>query len=98
MLLRPISQLGAAHKLEEWAVKRMKIAYGNTQVAEIDLPSELANKASWVFSCVRTRTIVQRCYKCLDFKHLALYCKGPTNPNAAINVARRVTSLRIARV
>ncbi|KAI8117567.1 Gag polyprotein [Lucilia cuprina] len=73
-----------APALEESVVKHIRKAYGGTQIAKISLPDEVAQKAlklgklkiGWSVCRVRQPIVLKRCFKCLEFGHIANSCKS----------------------
>lgn len=66
-------------------VKNLRKAYGCTQTAVIAMPADAARKAialnkiriGWVVCRIREKQRRQRCFRCLEFGHLARVCTGP---------------------
>lgn len=64
------------------AIKSLRNAYGGTQTAIIGLSAGLANRfveigkirIGWVYCRIRKKLVPRRCYKCLDFGHIAAKC------------------------
>lgn len=63
---------------------RLRKAYGETQIATINLPGEEANKMikagkikiGWTVCRIRERTVLKKCFKCLEFGHIATQCRN----------------------
>lgn len=63
---------------------RLRKAYGETQIATINLPGEDANKMmkagkikiGWTVCRIRERTVLKKRFKCLEFGHIASQCKN----------------------
>lgn len=76
------TQLGF-EELPDKAVSLRK-AYGETQIAAIVLPGELARKLleagkmkiGWTICRIRERTELKKCFRCLEFGHIAMQCKS----------------------
>lgn len=70
--------------LDRSAVKNIRKAYGGTQTARISLPDAAAQKAlqigklkiGWSICRVREPVILKRCFRCLEFGHIAGACKS----------------------
>lgn len=70
--------------LQPSVVKSLRKAYGGTQTATIGLSAGLANKLirlakvriGWVQCRIREKLAPRRCYKCLDFGHVAIGCRS----------------------
>lgn len=70
--------------LEEEQIKSIRKAYGGTQTAKISLPLPLAKKAlslgkiriGWSICRLREVVSLKKCYKCLEFGHIATGCKN----------------------
>ena len=68
--------------VQEATVVSIRKAYGGTQTALISLPAEEAKKLvtagkvkiGWVVCRMRLQTPLTRCFKCLEFGHLAKKC------------------------
>ena len=56
--------------------QRMAIVTVETSAAN-RLMATARIKVGWVNCRIRRRTTITRCFKCLDFDHLSLDCKGP---------------------
>lgn len=62
----------------------LRKAYGGTQTATMNLPAENASKLldakrikiGWVICRIRERILLKKCFKCLEFGHLAKQCKN----------------------
>ena len=62
----------------------LRETFGHTQTATISLPVESAKKLldvgrikiGWVVCRIRERTKITKCFKCLEFGHLAKQCKS----------------------
>ncbi|KAM8702463.1 hypothetical protein ACLKA7_001794 [Drosophila subpalustris] len=62
----------------------LRKGYGGTQTASIRLPAESARKAlsagllkvGWVRCRLRERVNITKCYRCLEFGHLAKHCRS----------------------
>jgi len=73
-------QLGVS--LESCDIKSLRPAFGGTQRAIISLPASLATKVlkvgkvkiAWSVCRIRERNLPARCYKCLEFGHIAANC------------------------
>lgn len=65
-------------------LKALRPAYGSTQTATISLNAHLANKLldagkikiGWVVCRIRQKITPKKCFKCLDFGHIAVNCKS----------------------
>ncbi|KAI8116712.1 putative 50 kDa protein in type I retrotransposable element R1DM [Lucilia cuprina] len=76
-----------APALEESVIKNIRKAYGGTQTAKISLPDALAQKAlemgklkiGWSVCRVREPIVLQRCFRCLEFGHIASRCKNSSD-------------------
>lgn len=63
---------------------RLRKAYGGTQIATIKLPGEEASKMikagkiriGWTICRIRERTELKKCFKCLEFGHIATQCRN----------------------
>lgn len=70
--------------LQPSAIKSLRRAYGGTQTATIGLSAILASRLveaakiriGWVVCRIREKLSLRRCYKCLDYGHIAAKCKG----------------------
>lgn len=66
------------------SLKSLRPAYGSTQIATICLSAHLANnlldagkiKIGWVVCRIRQKITPKKCFKCLDFGHIAAHCKS----------------------
>lgn len=66
------------------AIKSLRRAYGNTQTALLSLSAPLANalltmakiKIGWVVCRIRQKITPRKCFKCLDYGHIAAKCKS----------------------
>ncbi|KAL7726484.1 hypothetical protein ACLKA6_001106 [Drosophila palustris] len=62
----------------------LRKGYGGTQTASIRLPAESARKAlsagllkvGWIRCRLRERVNITKCYRCLEFGHLAKHCRS----------------------
>lgn len=62
----------------------LRKAYGGTQIAVVSLPAKTARtllekgkiKIGWCVCRLRERTTLTRCFKCLEFGHMAKQCKS----------------------
>lgn len=62
----------------------LRKGYGGTQTASIRMPAESARKAlsvgllkvGWVRCRLRERVNITKCYRCLEFGHLARHCRS----------------------
>ena len=70
--------------LGKGVVKNMRKAYGGTQIAKISLPDTLAQRllemgkvrVGWSICRVRKSIVLKRCFRCLEFGHIAGVCKS----------------------
>lgn len=68
---------------------KMRKGYGGTQTATIKLPEITAEKllqigkvkVGWSVCPLRTVQRIERCFKCMGFKHHSRNCKGPDRSN-----------------
>lgn len=79
-------------------VKSLRRSYGGTQIATVGLNAPLANKLieagkiriGWVVCRVRQKISPRRCFKCLDFGHIAANCKSTNDyTNCCIKCGER---------
>lgn len=62
----------------------LKKAYGETQIATMSLPGEAAKKLlelgklriGWTICRIRERIELKKCFKCLEFGHIAKQCRS----------------------
>lgn len=70
--------------IEDVVVRSLRKAYGGTQIATIGLPAELAQKVllvgkikvGWTVCKLRELIRPLKCFKCLEFGHIANNCKN----------------------
>ncbi|CAD7089637.1 unnamed protein product [Hermetia illucens] len=70
--------------LQDSAIRGLRKAYGGTQTATISLPTEAAFKLlvagkvkiGWVVCRLREQVSLKRCFRCLEFGHIAAKCIG----------------------
>lgn len=66
------------------AVVNMRKAFGSTQVATLSLSAELAKRLlllekiriGWTVCPIREKTMLTKCFKCLEYGHIAKLCRG----------------------
>lgn len=71
-------------------VVMLRRAYGGTQTATISLSADAATallkegkiRIGWVVCRIRERSIPMRCYRCLQFGHMARQCKSEVDRSA----------------
>ncbi|XP_044574127.1 uncharacterized protein LOC123258324 [Drosophila ananassae] len=72
---------------EAFRVKSLRPGYSGTQVATLGAGPDLASKIlsegrlriGWTVCRVRERKAQRRCYRCLNFGHIAAFCKEQTD-------------------
>ena len=77
-------QLPTAGSITEDAIKSMRVTRDGTQTALITLTADAANKLlavgrikiGWVRCRVREHITPTRCFKCLEYGHIARHCKN----------------------
>lgn len=77
-------QIPPAASITRDAIKSMRVTRDGTQIALINLPSDVANqviaagrvKIGWVRCRVREFVTPTRCFKCLEYGHIARQCKN----------------------
>lgn len=77
-------QLEEARDIPVTAIRSMREAYGGTRTAIIGLPVGVAERltsiskvrSSWVVCRLREKKTVLRCFKCLNYGHLARACRS----------------------
>lgn len=70
--------------LQMSSIKTIRTAYGGTRTATVSLGVPQANilmdagkiKIGWVVCRIRQKVLPKRCFKCLDFGHIAVNCRN----------------------
>ncbi|KAL7725922.1 hypothetical protein ACLKA6_000688 [Drosophila palustris] len=81
-----LSQFGEI-KINRTSILSLRRAYGGTQIATIKVPMDSAAKLDeagkvrigWVICRIRRKLSPTRCFKCMDFGHVARKCKSEAN-------------------
>ncbi|XP_054089783.1 uncharacterized protein LOC128922628 [Zeugodacus cucurbitae] len=79
------SQIKELKHFDKDSIKNIRSAYLGTQTATISLPAREARillearkiKIGWVVCRVRTKQILRRCFRCLEYGHFAKSCSNP---------------------
>ncbi|KAL9883232.1 uncharacterized protein ACN427_010668 isoform 2-T2 [Glossina fuscipes fuscipes] len=85
------SALKSQYGVASAEVVNLRKAYGGTQTALITLQQEEAAKllaggklrVGWVICRIRERTPLLRCFRCLEFGHIAKQCAAPSDRSKA---------------
>ncbi|XP_036322300.1 uncharacterized protein LOC118736311 [Rhagoletis pomonella] len=78
------NQIKELNHLNESAIKSIRAAYAGTQTAVVNLPAQEARllldaqkiKIGWVVCRVREKPNPKKCFRCLEYGHIARDCKN----------------------
>ena len=81
-----LSQFGEI-RINRTSIISLRRAYGGTQIATIKVPMDSAAKLDeagkvrigWIICRIRRKLSPTRCFKCMDFGHVASKCKSEAN-------------------